>query len=211
MAKKIKKEDGEEQKPNIENLEKLANEFNTGRMVPKKIAALIRRLVELYKGELATEDEKELMIEMLTTQRAQGLLPSGGVDHYLLNEIESAACAHQAECITDNAIGAHHLKKGLICRFSLDPKFNDRKGKKDSVGRYYVYVPRTVPTEHQIPQDVAYRRLERQPIEPHEYPKERVLIHRLILKVPEFKRMFEVIEEDILNAAAKEAEPEYTF
>lgn len=208
MAKK-KLAEGEEVKNNIENLAELATEFKSVKspMPEKKRIALRIKLISLFLENKATEPEQDLMEAILRKERNRGVI--GSRDNYLLNKIEHDRA--EAICVvkTDDAPQVHHLIKDLECRFDYDPEYNDGKNKDDSIGRYYVYVPRTVPTEHQISNDIARRELKGHPVDPSEYPAPKVLIHRIALKPREFEKWFDVEDESVLETV--KTEPEYTF
>jgi len=208
MAKKIK--DGEpENVPvnNIEGLAELKREFLSGKMPERKTIALKAKLISLFKEEKSTEDEQALMELILTIQRSRGTIASHEV--YLLSKIESDRCELTAFCRSDDAPVVHHLKKNLECKYEYDALFNDGKNKPDSIGRYHVYVPRVVPTEHQLSVATVRKEMKGHPVDPSEYPEPRTLIHRLSLKQREFERWFEIEDKDILNTKPKE--PSYTF
>jgi hypothetical protein len=194
------------QKPNIEGLDLLAKEYRSGKMPERKLVALRIKLMGLYTEGVITDSEQELMEAILRKERNLSRILSR--DEYLLNTIESERCEEVAVVKTDDAPTVHHLHKGLECRFRYDPEYNDGKQRPDSLGRYYVYVPRVVPPEHQL--SVATVRKENlgHPTSPDDYPPPRILIHRLVLKTQEFKAWFEVEDETLL---ATEAQPEYTF
>lgn len=206
MAKPKKAEDGEV-KNNIEDIEGLSKEYISRRMPERKLVALRRKLVSLFKEGLITNAEQELMETILKRDRALAtILPH---DNYLLNKIEYDRLERIAFVKTDDAPTVHHLKKDLECKFFYDHDFNDGKNKKDSVGRYVVYVPRTVPVTHQLSEAVVRKENMGHPIDPKEYPEEKILIHRIVLKDKEFNAWFEVEEDDILKDKNKEIE--YTF
>ena len=193
--------------PSVKDLALLAKEFNTGKMPLKKLVALRVKLIGLFLERKAVKEEQELMEAILRKERNLSTINSR--DSYILNKIEAERCEDVCVVKTDDAPTVHHLFKDLECKFKYDPDYNDGKGKKDSVGRFHVYVPRTVPTRHQLKNSVVERELLGHPTDPEDYPSPRVLIHRLVLKAGEFHKWFEVEEEGILEAA--HVEPEYQF
>jgi hypothetical protein len=196
-------------KGNIENLEALAAEFLKGKMPVNKASALRKKLVQLFTEKKATTSESDLMERILRHERNLGRIASS--DNYLLNQIEADRCEEYAIVQSDEAPAALHLKKGVVCRFSFDREFNDNKNKKDSVGRYFVYVPRTIPQLNQLSYADALKHSAQKDFDIDKY-KERVVIHRLVLKVQEFHKWLEIQDESILDGG-HEASPEdaYTF
>lgn len=209
-TKKVVETDGEDstdRPENIPGLDLLKKEYHTGKMPPRKLVALRVKLISLVKEEKATEDEQEFMEAILRRERSLGRILSS--DKYLLNKIEFDRCEDKAFVKTDDAPVVHHLKKDMECKYVYDPEFNDGKAKEDSIGRYYVYVPRVIPTEYQLSNATALKELKGHPTDPSEYPAPKILIHRLALKKKEFERWFEVEDEDILNP--EKSGPVYTF
>jgi hypothetical protein len=205
--KVVDSEESKSQEGNIPGLEALAVELQKGKMPEKKLIALRVKLVSLYKEGKITEEEQELMEAILRKERNLArILPS---DQYLLNTIESERCEDTCIVKTDDVPQVHHLKKDLECKFYYDPEYNDGKGKKDSIGRYYVYVPRTVPTEHQLSIATVRKELKGHPTDASEYPEPKILLKRLSLKQTEFERWFDVPDAEILKPV--QAEPEYKF
>lgn len=208
----------EEKKPNIENLAALKKEFVEGNrdarghripMPDRKLVALRQKLVSLFHSKAITEEEQELMEAILRKDRSLGRIATS--DEYLLNKIESERCDQVCIVKSENTPVVHHLSQHLECKFKYDPEYNDGKNKPDSIGRYYVYVPRTIPTDHQLKNATVRKENLGHPTDPSEYPEPKVLIHRLGLRQREFDAWFE-IDQDYLSmegAAVKEAE--YTF
>lgn len=192
---------------NIKDLELLAKEFKTNKMPERKLVALRVKLTGLYLEGKITQDEQELMEAILRKERNLSRITSR--DNYLLNKIEADRCEDTCIVKTDDVPQVHHLIKDLECWFSYDAEYNDGKGRIDSVGRFHVYVPRTVPTRHQLSKAVVERELLGHPTSESDYPAPKVLIHRLVLKSSEFKKWFDVQDENILNAAP--TEPAYQF
>jgi hypothetical protein len=210
MARKQNQEENEvtpEKKSNIEQLDALRKEFATGKMVERKLVALRVKLVSLFTEKIITPDEQDLMETILRKDRNRGNINSAY--SYLLNAIESERCVDVAFVKVDDAPMVHHLKKHLECKYVYDAEYNDGKNKEDSLGRYYVYVPRTIPTEYQLSAKTVMKELKGHPTDPSDYPPEKVLIHRISLKEREFQKWFEIEDENILNA--EKAEPVYTF
>jgi hypothetical protein len=196
-----------------EPLESLVNEYNGEKrhlgkkikMSEMRLSALRTKLVLFYESGDITEEERELMLRILKKDRAIGRMV--GYQEYILNTIESAECEKECVVKTDDCPIVHHLSKGMRCRYTYDEDYNNGKGKSDSIGRFYVYVPRVVPTEHQL--SVATVRKENlgHPTTPGDYPAPRTLIHRLSLNEKEFHQWFE-IDEDILTEEYEEEEEE---
>lgn len=205
-VKKIQ-EEKEVVQGSIKDLDKLAAEYNRGTMDDKKRVALRVKLVGLFLDGKSTKEEQDLMEAILQDERNFSKISSR--DEYLLNKIESGRCENLCVVKTDDVPQVHHLNKDMECKFSFDRKYNDGKNKKDSVGRFHVYVPRVVPTRHQLSLATVERELRGHPIAESEYPAPKVLIHRLVLKKTEFEKWFSVQDDSILKAA--DVEPEYQF
>lgn len=192
---------------NVKDLELLAKEFKSNKMPERKLVALRAKLTGLFLENVITEEEQELMESILRRERNLARISSR--DNYLLNSIEAKRCDNICIVKTDDAPQVHHLSKDLECKFEFDPEYNDGKNRADSVGRFYVYVPRIVPTRHQLTVATVERELRGHPVGPEEYPTPKTLIHRLSLKRGEFNKWFDVQDETILDAAP--VEPEYRF
>lgn len=210
----------EEVKPNIENLAALAAEFvqgtrdKMGKKIPmpeRKLIALRVKLISLFNEGIITPDEQALMERILKKDRSIGRIASA--DEYLLNSIEASRLTGTCIVKSDDTPQVHHLYKGLECKFYYDDAYNDNKGKPDSIGRYFVYVPREVPTRHQLKISTVMKENLGHPTDPSEYPLPRTLIHRIGLKEKEFERWFEVEDAGILDSGlvGEEQEEEYQF
>lgn len=207
MAKK--KTEGEETKGNFQNFEALALEFKKGKMPERKLIALRKKLVSHYKDSSITEEEQALMESILRKERLQRKITSA--DKYLLNAIESERCEEVAMVKTSDVPSVLHLKKDLECRFRFDEDYDDGKNKPDSVGRYHVYVPRTIPTRHQLKVSTVLKEGLGHPTDDSEYPKDKIVIHHIILKVKEFNKWFDVQDPSILDGDAQQAQDEKEF
>jgi hypothetical protein len=194
VAKKKTVEAGESY---FDNYSDLYAEFRTGKMPTQKLNALLLKLTTLYKSEEITEADQEMMEEILRKGRIRGTLSSKNT--YLLNKIESDSMEDIAVVKIDNAPVVHHLKKDLLCKYFYDEEYNDHKNKPDSIGRFYVYVPRTIAPRNQLDYAAASKLAEKIPLDPSEIPDPKVVIHRIILKKTEFERWFEITDPDILN------------
>jgi hypothetical protein len=217
--KKIQAEEGQETeapKNNIENLEALKEEFLRGNLVKgkrvqmpeRKLIALREKLVSLFKTQKSTPAEQELMEAILRRDRDRGSILTS--NEYLLNGIENERCETFCIVKTDDTPPVHHLSKHLRCGFIYDPEFNDKKNKPDSIGRYYVYVPVTVPTLHQLKNSTVLKENRGHTPDPSEYPEPYVKIHRIGFKEREFNAYFEE-EEDVLGADDEGEEEEFKF
>ena len=207
MAKK-KAEGMEEVKGNIEGLDQLNAEFKSGKMQPKKLVALRTKLASLYKEEKITEEEQELMEAILRKERNHATIASA--HSYLLNKIEADRIENVAVVSSDDAPAVHHLRKDMECKYIHDPDFNDGKRRSDSIGRFTVYVPRVVPTEHQLSVQTVLKEMKGHPTDPSEYPAPKILIHRIVLKEKEFQKWFEIKDDSILTPVGKKEEV-FTF
>lgn len=201
MARKKKTQDGE-QAPNFQNLDALKAEFKSKKMPDQKLRALKKKLIGHYNDESITEEEQEFMEDILKKGNLlRTLSPS---EKYLFNAIEYDRCEGIAIVKSDDVPVVLHLKKDLACRFNYDEYFDDGKNKPDSLGRYHVYVPRTIAPRHQLDYAAAIKLAEKQPLSPEEEPAPKVVIHHVILKEKEFKKWFEVQNPDILTDEQKE-------
>ena len=203
MAKKVsrKKTEGDET-PNFQNLEVLKAEFKSKKMPDPKLKALKRKLVGHFNDGSITDDEQEFMEEILKKGNLLRTLTSS--EKYLFNALEYDRCEGIAVVKSDDVPVVLHLRKDLACRFNYDEYFDDGKGKPDSLGRYHVYVPRTIAPRHQLDYAAAVKLAEKQPLAPGEEPASKVVIHHIILKEKEFKKWFEVQNPDILTSEQKE-------
>lgn len=201
-------EGGEAGENNIANLADLAAEYTKNKMPERKLIALRVKLIQLFNSEEITEEEQELMEKILRKERGMGRINSA--DEYMLNRIEAERLEDICIVKSDDTPVVHHLYKHLECKYFYDGEYNDGKGKKDSVGRFFVYVPRVVPTEHQLSNATVRKENNGHPTDPKEYPAPRTLIHRLGLKQKEFDAWFEA-DEDHLSKKSEEKLEEYTF
>jgi hypothetical protein len=215
------KAEASEKKPNIDpdKLKALKNEYVNGNrdekgrkvaMPERKLIALRSELVRLYEAGKATADEQEFMELILRRDRKLGKIFSA--HEYLLNKIEHDRC--EMRCVVKSADVplVHHMHKGLECKFDYDPEYDDGKAKPDSIGRYYVFIPRTVPTRHQLKNATVEKEILGHPTDPKEYPADKVLIHRVALKEREFEAWLEIVKADPLeDDSFGETEAEVTF
>lgn len=205
MARTKKPSEGEEtteQESNFQNLPALKAEFKANKMPEPKLRALKKKLIGHFTAGESTEEEDAFMEEILKKGNLlRTLSPS---EKYLFNAIEYERCSDVAIVKTDDVPVVHHLKKDLACRFFYDEYFDDGKGKPDSIGRFHVYVPRTIPTRHQLSVATVIKEDKGHPIDPSEYPEPKIVIHHIILKQAEFARWFEVQDPDILTSEKKE-------
>lgn len=213
VAKKVsKKKVVEEGESYFDNYSELYAEFKSNKMPNQKLNALLLKLTTLYKNEEITDVDQEMMEEILRKGRNRGTLSSKNT--YLLNQIESDGLEDVAVVKIDNAPVVHHLKKDLLCKYFYDEEYNDHKNKPDSIGRYYVYVPRTIAPRNQLDYAAASKLAEKIPLEPGELPDPKVVIHRIILKKTEFERWFEAQDPDILKRGTLDPSDDtgtYTF
>lgn len=186
-------------KSNIEGLADLQKEYVTGRMVEKKIIALRRKLVELFLAKKITPDEQALMEIILGRDRVKGSMSSH--DEYLLNKIESDRCEERCIVKTQSPPQVHHMVFGMECRFSRDVVNN----------KFSVYIPRVVPPEHQMTRELLLKEARGHFASEDEYPKPKILTHRIIITEKEFGKWFDVIEDDILTRPEPKREESYTF
>lgn len=197
-----------EEKHNIdpEKLAAFRSEFingtrdGKGRKVPmseRKLIALRNELVRLFEAGKIAPSEQDFMEAILRKDRASGKIFTS--HEYLLNKIEYDRCTETCVVKSSDVPLVHHMHKGLACRFIYDPEFNDGKGKPDSLGRYNVYIPRIVPTRHQLSISVVEREQLGHPVDPSEYPAPRTLINRVVLKEREFEAWLEINSENPLD------------
>jgi hypothetical protein len=184
---------------NITGLAALKKEFKSGKMPERKLVALKNKLLQVYKSNLHSEEEGELMEAVLIRERARNTITMP--DSYALNLIEQDRCEEECEVKIENPPQVHHLVKGLKCKHFFD---------SDS-DRYIVYVPRSVPPEHQMTRDLVLREQRGHFADESEYPKEKILWHRLSLTAKEFNAWFDVVNDSILEKSEQKTEEEYKF
>jgi hypothetical protein len=209
MAKKKKTTEGDETVSNFQNLDALKKEFKTGKMPGQKLTALKKKLVGHFKDETITEEEQLFMKEILKKERLHKTITSA--EKYILNSMESDECEGVSMCKSADIPSVLHLKKDLLCKFRFDEEYDDGKGKDDSIGRYHVYVPRTIPTRHQLSVGLVVREEKGHPTDPSEYPADKIVIHHVTLKVKEFEKWFEIQDPDILDKDSVEAQNEQAY
>jgi hypothetical protein len=188
----------------------LKREYLTSKMPDRKLIALRSKLVSLFKSGEITDEEQDLMETILRRERGLGKIATE--DHYLLNKIEyDRLDDKESKCVvkTDDAPIVHHLKKHMECKFLYDAEYNDGKGRADSIGRYQVYVPKIVPGEFQLSVKTVLKELKGHPTEPSDYPGDKILIHRIVIKPKEFEAWFDIEDDSILSA--KPTEAQYVF
>lgn len=186
----------EKKKVNIEGIHALRKEWENGRMDERKLVALRNKLIELYVGNIANDDEKSLAIDILKRDRSRGRISDFNME--LLNRNEINKCKESCFVKIDSAPVVHHLKKHQVCRFFRDVE-NER---------YVVFVEREIPTSFQMTEDLIKREERGHFPKEEEYPKPRKLLHRLDLKAREFNAWFEIEDEGILKPQIEE---KYTF
>lgn len=197
MARKEAKEIEEKIEGNIPAIDELKKEYVSGKMPDRKQVALRTRLVSLFMDKLITEKEQELMEIILKRERVKATISSR--DEHLLNQIESDRCEEKAIVKTDDAPVVHYLRRDMVCNFARDLE-------KD---KFIIYVPRVIPTDHQLSVETVRKEMKGHPTTESDYPPPRKIIHRIVISKNEFKKWFEVEDEDILKPVQKEAE--YTF
>ena len=186
-------------KENIAGLEALRKEYESGRMVEKKAIALRRKLVELFTGGINTPQELSLMETILKRERVKGSITPH--DDYLYNKLESERCDEKCTVKTKSPPQVHHMVHGMECKFARDVEKN----------RFIVFIPRVIPTEHQMSRELLLKIERGHPTNESEYPPPRTLIHRIVVSAKEFDAWFEVIEDDILTRPIAKREETYTF
>jgi hypothetical protein len=187
------------QDKNITGLAALKKEFKSGKMPERKLVALKNKLIQVYKSNLHSEEEGELMEAVLIRERARATITMP--DSYILHAIEQERCEEECEVKIENPPQVHHLTKGLRCKHLFD----------SDADRFIVYVPRIVPPEHQMTRDLVLKEQRGHFADESAYPKEKVLWHRLSLTPKEFAAWFDVINESILDEAKEVKEEEYKF
>lgn len=200
MSEETKKSKEKTEKKNniaIKDLEALREEYIEGEMPDRKVSALRVRLIELYLGKEATKDELSLMETMLLRDRRQGQLSYANEE--ILNRIEMDRCDKVCVVHAEHPPQVHYLSKDLECKYRHD----------HAEGRYAVYVPRTIKPAWQYDLELAEKIVEKRPVDESEYPKTKILIHRLYLTKKEFDAWFVKIEDEL--KPKKKAEEVYTF
>jgi len=184
---------------NIAGLQDLRKEYESGRMVEKKAIALRRKLVELFTGGKITPTELSLMETILRRERVKGTITSH--EDYLFNKLESDRCEEKCTVKTQNPPQVHHMVTGMECRFSRDVEKN----------KFIVFIPRVVPPEHQMTRELVLKEQRGHFPSEDEYPKPKILIHRIVVTAKEFDAWFDVVEDDILTRPISKKEDIYTF
>lgn len=202
MARPSKKKALLDEKPikeeNIKGIAALKREFQTGKMPERKLIALRTKLIDLFNKSLSSEDEAEFMEQVLIRDRARHVIAAP--DAYVLHKIESDRCEMKCVVIAEAPPQVHHLSKGLECKYFYDSDDD----------RHIVYVPRTVPPEHQMTRDLVLKEQRGHFPSEEEYPKAKILWHRLSLVKKEFDAWFSIVDEDILTNTPT-VEMEYKF
>lgn len=198
MAKKENEQTDAISKANIEGLPLLKKEFLKGLMNLRKLEVLKRRLIDLHAKKISTPEESELFEMILKKERLKGNISDANLE--ILNRIDMSRCTEKCRVIVDNAPRTHYLSKDMICLYYKDYD-NDR---------FVVFVERKIPSEWQMSRELVLKEQRGHAADESEYPKERVLIHRLNLKEKEFKAWFDFEDnlEDLKEASITE---EYTF
>lgn len=162
------------------------------RRYDRKLKQLVTRFLELDGEELLLPEEKELFLFILRKQRKDGRISAP--DEYYLNAIEIEECEESCIVKVDDPPSCHHLKKDLKCRYRYDGED----------GRYIVFVPRVVPSSHQMTKRLIEKKEMGHQISEEEWPKPRTLIHRISINAQEFGAWFDTLEEvdgEEVNAA----------
>lgn len=205
--KKPAKIEGEEVRNNVDNLNAHAKEFATGKMDPKKAMMLKLKLVSLWIAKTITESELNLLESILSRELKRAQIEDKHLE--ILNRIEAAQCTEKAKCKVDDAPRVFHVLKDQVCNIKREDQANLKKIEAGSVYQYTVFVERTIPPEHQMTKELLLKEERGHHADESMYPKERILLHRLVLDDQWFGKIFD-IEEDLLSEA-KETEETYTF
>lgn len=205
--KKPVKPEGEEVKNNIENLAGHAKEFASGKMDPKKAVMLKLKLVSLWIAKTITESELSLLETILSRELKRAQIEDKHLE--ILNRIEAAQCTETARCKVDDAPRVFHVLKDQICAFKREDQPNLKKVEGGSEYQYTIFVEKTIPPEFQMTKELLLKEERGHHADESMYPKERILLHRLVLDDLWFDRIFD-IEEDLLGETKEETEA-YTF
>lgn len=207
-VKKPAKIEGEEVKNNIENLGAHAKEFATGKMDPKKAMMLKFKLVSLWIAKSISEDELSLLETILSRELKRAQIEDKHLE--ILNRIEAAQCTEKARCKVDDAPRVFHVLKDQVCSFKREDQPNLKKVEGGSEYQYTIFVEKTIPANFQMTKELLLREERGHHSAEEDYPKDRILLHRLILDDLWFERIFE-IEEDLLGETKPENDSEYVF
>lgn len=206
-VKKPVKIEGEEVKNNIENLDAHAREFATNKMDPKKAMMLKLKLVSLWIAKTITDAELSLLETILSRELKRAQIEDKHLE--VLNRIESAQCTEKARCKVDDAPRVFHVLKDQVCNFKREDQPNLKKAQAGSVYQFTIFVEKIIPPEFQMTKELLLKEERGHHAAESMYPKERIILHRLVLDDLWFNKIFDV-EEDLLSET-KETEETYTF
>lgn len=205
--KKPAKIEGEEVKNNIENLDAHAREFATNKMDPKKAMMLKLKLVSLWIAKTATDAELSLLETILSRELKRAQIEDKHLE--VLNRIESAQCTEKARCKVDDAPRVFHVLKDQVCNFKREDQPNLKKQQAGSVYQFTIFIEKTIPAEFQMSKELLLKEERGHHASEESYPKDRIIIHRLVLDDLWFFKIFDV-EEDLLGSS-ESTEAEYVF
>lgn len=190
---------------NIENLIGLRKEFMSGKMIPRKTEMLKIRLLELHKAKAANSAESELLETMLKRDRARGELSDEKGHVEILNRIEHERCTERCRGRSNDSERVFRIVKDEVYRY-----FTQEPTETEPDIRYIVFTYEKIPPSHQLTLELINKKEMGHTIKENEWPKERVLLHRLSFNQGWFDKHFEV-DDDLLNEEIKEKEENYTF
>lgn len=192
----------EKPKNNIDRLDELSVEFTRNQMIPRKLEFLKVRLLELAITKKATDAELTLLEKILVRERAKSILSDANTQ--VLNKIESGRCVETCKGKVDNAPNVFHVTKGETYSFS----------RQEPIGaeliKFIVYTKERIPPSHQYTSEHAEMLAMGHQVPLKDYPKEKILIHRLDLNKGWFDSIFD-IDEDLLSGSASSTSNEYQF
>lgn len=168
-------------------------------MDPRKLIAFRTKLTELYTDKKAIQDEVKALSQLLTRDRKKGTLSDA--NRQILNEIDLKKC--DGVCVVKSADvpSVHYLKDGMECKFFYDT---------DSE-RYVVFVEREIPPEHQLTYKIIQKEERGHFPDEKEYPKTKILLHRLDLTSGEFDKWFKVEKDSESVDLSADEEETYEF
>jgi hypothetical protein len=208
-VKKAPKAETEKSEGNVENLAGLTKEFVGGKMLPRKQLMLKHRLVELWNAKNIAEGELKLLKTIFQREFKRGNIEDRHLE--IFNRIEEAECTEKCRCKDDNAPRVFYVAKDQVCSFRREEQTNIEKVEKGSLFQYIVFVEKIVPPEFQMTRELLLKEERGHHAAESEYPKEKILLHRLQLDDVWFDKVFD-IEEDLLSESVEgEDEAEYKF
>lgn len=192
---------------NIENLSALEKEYKTGKMISRKAIVLKQRLKELWDAGKITEAELDLFRYIMKRELLKGTIS----DLYLqvINKIESEEC--ELSCVAKDipSESVMYITKGDTYKYFVEDEQDPDRLEKGIQFKYTIFVKRYIKPEFQLTRELVLKEDRGHHINENEWPKEKVLLHRLTLNEKWFEKYFDT-DKDILTTES-EKEEVYNF